>query len=119
MNITIKGTNYTLTDDVRNLVETKLGALQKLLGENDAITLCQVELGEFESHRTKDIFYAEVNVDAGKRLYRATAEGQTMQAAIDMVEGELMREIRKEKGKTRRFIRHTGAKMKSFFKRGS
>lgn len=114
MNITIKATDYSVTPDIEARVEEKLRHAEKLLGHDADTALLAVELGRVEHHRTGEIYRAEVNADAGGKLYRATAEAETMEAAIDRVEDELMRELRRAKRKSRGVMRRTGAAMKDW-----
>ncbi len=117
MNITFRATNYHLSDHIRSYAEQKVGAIRKVLGSEVDTALCAVELRQDEKHQRGDVFYAEANVEANGKLYRATANAETMEAAIDKIESELVRELARAKNKSRSIMRRTGAAMKGFFGR--
>jgi ribosomal subunit interface protein len=116
MNITYKATDYSITPDIEERVDAKVRHAGKLLGYDADTALVEVELSRTEHGRTGDIYRAEVNADAGGRLYRATADAETMEAAIDKVQDELMRELRRAKRKNRGVMRRTGAAMKDWMR---
>lgn len=94
MKIVIKGTRLALTPALQAYVKSKLAHLDKL---GVRVQLGRVELEATTDKNTKAIFRAEVNLDAGKRLYRAETEDADMYAAIDLLVPKLVAQIEKVK----------------------
>lgn len=101
MRLTIKGTDYKLTDDVQTYIERRLGGLEKFLPKIDPDSvLCRVEIGRTTKHHQKGpVFRAEANLDILGQVWRSEGESDDVYAAIDEVHEELMREIVSRKGK--------------------
>ncbi|MEK7480673.1 MAG: ribosome-associated translation inhibitor RaiA [Patescibacteria group bacterium] len=100
MKYTIKATNFTLTPALRASVEKKIGALDKFLAHTGAVQ-AYVEIGKTtKHHRTGEVFYAEVQIQApGKSTLRAEATAQSIALAINTVKDELQRELKRYSGK--------------------
>lgn len=119
MNITTKTPNYEASDKALAFAKERFGSVARLLGNEKDTALLEIELGRStEHHKSGQIYRAEANLDAGGRLYRAEAEGDAIEAAIDKAAGELSREVKKARGRTKRLIRGAGAKMKSWLRFG-
>ena len=103
MRVSLKGTNLQLLESTREYVDRKLvRAAEKLLvRDGDALSL-EIEVGKTtKHHKTGPYFRAEANLSIGKTMLRAEALGETLNEAIDLVEGELTREIKKFKERLR------------------
>ena len=110
MRISLKGTNITLLESIREYVDRKLVRMvEKFLikpsrpagGDDEPITL-DLEVGKTtKHHRTGPYFRAEANLSVGKKLLRAEALGENLNEAIDLLEEELEREIKKFKERKR------------------
>ena len=103
MRVSLKGTNLQLLESTREYVDRKLvRAAEKLLvRDGDALSL-EIEVGKTtKHHKTGPYFRAEANLSIGKTMLRAEALGETLNEAIDLVEGELTREIKKFKERRR------------------
>lgn len=96
MNISIKGTNLTLTPSVKEYVDEKIGNLEKYLGK---INEAKVELARDKHHRTGLVFRAEVMLIVGGKVMRAVAEGEDIYAGIDLAVPKLKEQIAKFKDK--------------------
>lgn len=119
MNTTTKAVNYEASDAVLKLARDRFGAVEKLLGEAKGTALLEIELGlATEHHKSGEIYRAEANLDLGGKLYRAEADADAMEKAIDKAAGELMRELRSARSRTKRLIRGAGARMKSLLRFG-
>jgi len=119
MNITIKATRHQLSDSERELVSEKLGSLSKLLGTGVDTAELAVEVAitaEGEKHGAA--CRAEANLSTDGRFYRAEAWAATMDAALEAVHRELERELRSDKGRTRRLMKRGGAALKSMLRFG-
>jgi ribosome-associated translation inhibitor RaiA len=119
MNITIKATRHQLNDEERNLVNEKLGPIAKLIGADAETAELNVEVAvtaDGEKHGTA--CRAEANLSAGGRFYRASASADTMQSAVEAVHHELAREVKSERGRTRRLWKKGRAAIKAMLQRG-
>ena len=119
MRTTLKATNVALTPELRGYLDKKLDALEKFIGEEPS-AICDVEVGKStKHHQTGPVFYAEFNLHLPGRDLRATAEAETVHAALDEVKDEILQELRKEKTRRTAFLREQGAKLKEFIRSAS
>jgi ribosomal subunit interface protein len=116
MKINIQSHNLELTDVLREYAEKRIASAEKLLEKTQSDVLYEVELSKQTHHKKGDVFYAEVNLSVGGDLFRATAEGESVEATIDKVRDELVRELRKKKTKRINFLREGGSKVKAWFR---
>ena len=110
MRVSLKGTNIKLLDSTREYLDKKLVRMvNKFLikparrqgGDDEPITL-ELEVGKTtKHHKTGPYFRAEANLSVGKTLLRAEAMGENLNKAIDLLEEELEREIKKFKERKR------------------
>jgi len=103
MRVSLKGTNISLLESTREYIDKKLVlAAEKLLAKNGELIVLEIEVGKTtRHHKTGPYFRAEANLSVGKTMLRAEALGETLNEAIDLVEGELTREIKKFKERRR------------------
>ncbi|MBI2048316.1 MAG: ribosome-associated translation inhibitor RaiA [Parcubacteria group bacterium] len=118
MQIQIKTTNYTLSDEVRTYLEKRLAGFEKFLDESAAEALCNVELEHEHAQQHGRVFRAEVNLNAHGEFYRAEDTGESMNAAIDGVHDEIARRLRRGKNKHMSMIRRGGAQIKEWLRWG-
>lgn len=98
MKIDILYKNITPDDPLVVFVNEKIGSLDKLLG--DGPISAKVEIGlPSKHHRSGKIFYAEVNLKVGGKLFRATCQHEDLRNAIVDVKDELQSQIKKFKDK--------------------
>ncbi|MDP2669437.1 MAG: ribosome-associated translation inhibitor RaiA [bacterium] len=105
MQISLKGTNIQILESTREYVDRKLvRTAEKFFkggGGGDLVSLA-IEVEKTTKHHKKgDIFRAEASLSMGKINLRAESTAETLNNAIDEVEYELMREIKKFKEKRR------------------
>jgi ribosomal subunit interface protein len=111
MRMMIKGTNLELSDDVRDLIDEKIGGLNHLLNDVDPETVeARVEVGVPQEHVvSRALFRAEVNLRVPGELLRAEAVGRSLGAALTEVKDALQRQV--EQYRERRFLAgHIGGK---------
>jgi putative sigma-54 modulation protein len=101
MNISIKGTNLTLTPSVKQYVKEKVGNLEKYIGTIEA----KVELERDKHHQSGKVFRAEVMLVLNGKLMRGVAEAEDIYAAIDLVVPKLKEQIGKFKDKKQTLTR--------------
>lgn len=91
MNINITGRTISLTEGLKNMVEKKLGKLDKFFQKD---TPCNVTLST-----QKDLQKIEVTIPVKGTVIRAEEATEDMYQSIDLVEDVLERQIRKYKEK--------------------
>lgn len=119
MNITVKSTHQDLTLSMRELVEEKLSALEKLVGgpATPATLSCEIEQS-LSVERAGAKYRAEGNLSVDGRLFRAEAKSGTLEGAVDQVRDDLMRELRHARGKERELLKRGGAALKRMLRFG-
>lgn len=116
MNIQTTITKLDNTEELRDYVDKKFSSLKKFIKNYDN-TLCEVDLKKQHKHQqSKDMYYAEVNLSVDGKMFRATAEADSMFAAIDEAKEDLKREIRKANSKNRDLFRKGKAKVKNMLR---
>ena len=99
MEINVKGTDLELTDALRVYVDEKIAPLGKFFGKIDTSPLyVDIELARTtRHHRHGNVFKADVTIRAPQKTLKASAEGEDIRAAIDIVKDKLHLEIKKYK----------------------
>lgn len=95
----IKATNIDLTEAIKQYVDKRLGALDKL-SEKYSPCDVMVEVGKTSLHHQKgQVFFAEFNLTIPGTKLRATSTQEDLYAAIDDAKDELKRQLvdRKER----------------------
>lgn len=121
MKINTKGTSINLTPDVTAYLDKKLDVISKFVTEEDAV--CGVELSRSTHHNRGDVFSAEITIEIPGRegVFRAEANGETIESAIDGAQEEILSELRRQKRKYLHLLRRGGQRLKDMvrgFKRG-
>lgn len=115
MDIQIKTRHIDLTPDIKSYLNEKLDDVTRLTDPDDTSAWCSVQLAKKdEQHQTGDIYTAKVNLHIAGRRFRATAREGSMEAAIDEVKDQLMKELRRHKDKQHSFVRRGGRAVKEF-----
>lgn len=101
MIVSLKGTNIEITESIQEYFDEKIIKLvEKLISKNSEVVKLNLEAERTtRHHRHGKIFRAEANLSIGKILLRAEALGENLHEAIDLLEEELRREIKKFKTK--------------------
>jgi putative sigma-54 modulation protein len=105
--IIIYGKNLDLTPSIRTFAERKVGSISKFLKPTESnLAEARVEIGRpSRHHRSGLVYYGEINLKIGGRLFRAVAEHLDLRVAIDLVRDEIERQIKGYKGKNRQVRR--------------
>ena len=119
MNITIRATKYRLTPETEALIEEKLAAPLRLLGDKADRALLEIDVEQAppegrSSEPTRIV--ARLIVDG--EVFHAEAVKPSPESAADRVRAELEAEIRKSRGRTRRLLRRGGAAFKRMLRFG-
>ena len=119
MHYNIKTTDFDMTPEVSKYLDDKLVTLEKYINKDDESIKCDVEVGRStERHQSGKVFRAEINVSMGKKVFRAVAEEESIQAAIDEVKDEMAKRLERNKGKQFTLLKRGGEKMKNLLRFG-
>jgi ribosome-associated translation inhibitor RaiA len=116
MDISIKATGHTLTEETRDLLDAKFAKLGKLSGEGAQLA-CEIE-ESIAAVRAGGRYRAEGNLSIDGKLFRAEAMHETLEGAVDRVRNDLVREVRQSKSRTRRLAKRGGALVKGWLRFG-
>lgn len=94
MQITVKGKNLDVTDELRELAVAKLSRVRRLY---DRFIDMEVTFSEEANPRIEDRLRCEVVLHAKGTYLRAEAAGPDASTAIDRAEDKLSRQVRKLK----------------------
>lgn len=114
MNYNIKGTEVSVTDELRAYVERQLAHAEKFLSGGPAAHV-DVELA-YEAVRDGGKYRAEFTLQSGGEVHRAESFGTTLHEAIDLSGAELMRELAKAKEKRHSLFRRTAVRVKEYLR---
>ena len=95
MNISsLKATNMELTEAIRTYVNEKLALLDDLRSKGEFVVVSHMEVGKSSQHHKKGPYYfAEIDLQVQKNLFRAREEAEDLYAAIDLAKDELKRQL--------------------------
>lgn len=115
MDINIKTTNVKLTPELSEYLDKRMNALDKFIDSSDTSILCDVEVGQTTKHHQHgDIFRAEINLHTAMGNFRAESEDQTIFIAVDEVQKQIIKELRRSRGKHRARARKGSQQVKDF-----
>ncbi|MBI2617841.1 ribosome-associated translation inhibitor RaiA [Candidatus Kaiserbacteria bacterium] len=119
MHHSVKTTDFQMTPEVSEYLSAKLVSLEKYISKDDESVKCEVEIGRTtEHHQSGPIFRVEINVSIGKKLLRAEATEESINAAIDSAKDEMVKRLRRHKGRQFALLRKGGEKIKNFLRFG-
>ena len=96
--ISFKGTNMDLTDAIKNYVEEKVEAVEKLCLDFEPAAEIRIEVGKSSLHHAKGPHYrAEMQLSVPGEVLRAEEEDENLYAAIDTVKDQLRRQVKSYK----------------------
>ena len=120
MNITIKATKYRLTPETEAILEEKLAAPLRLLGEKGDTALLEIEIEEAPPEgRSSEPCRLVARLMVDGNVFHAEAVKPSPESAADRVRSELEAEIRRSRGRTRRLLRRGGAALKRMLRFGN
>ncbi len=115
--IHIKATNIVLHSHMEALLDQKFASLGKFI-EEASDTKCEVELEMLTAHTSGKIYRAEVNLFMQGKLFRAEAEEEQIEQAIDTIRNELRRELQHAHNKRRSLVRRGSQAIKNMLRFG-
>lgn len=110
----IKTHHIDLTPALTNYVEKRLSKVDQLIDDEDTSAQVDIEIGkEVPDQHSGDIFYAKIGLHfAGGYLF-SDAKKDDLYAAIDGAQEEIVREVRKKKGKRETLMRRGARAVKN------
>ena len=116
MNIVIETRNFDLTPSLKSYINKKFEPLEKFIPASADAKLIEVEIERDTHHRHGEVFVARVKVGI-VGLY-AEGEGETAFAAVDDVEADIKRELRRHKAKRQTNLLKSDRELKKRLKGG-
>ncbi len=119
MNITIKATKYQLRPETEALLEEKLVAPLRLLGEEGDRALLEIEIENAPPEgRSSEPCRLVARLILDGQVFHAEAVKPTPESAADKVRSELEAEIRHSRGRARRLLKRGGSAIKRILRFG-
>ncbi len=119
MNITIKATKYELRPETEALIEKKLVAPLRLLGEEGDRALLEIEIEEAPAEgRSSEPCRLVARLIINDKVFHAEAVKPSPESAADKVRSELEAEIRRDRGRARKLWRRGSAAVKRMLRFG-
>ena len=115
--IQFKGTNVSIEENWKNILEQKFRTLEKFLGNHTDAT-CHVEFEKMTAHQSGDIHRIEATLFAHGKVFRAEAVSSSFESAIDMVRKEIERELSKAHDKHDTMLKKGRRKIKEMLRFG-
>ncbi len=119
MNITIKATKYKLSPETERLIEEKLAAPLRLLGEESDRALLEIEIEEAPPEGRSPApcrLVARLIIDGN--VFHAEAVKPTPESAADRVRSELEAEVRHSRGRAQRLMKRGRSAIKRILRFG-
>jgi ribosomal subunit interface protein len=101
MNIQIKNTNFNMTPDIEEYINSKVSSVEKFLGQQDKEIFVEAEVERSAHHKKGEVFRVEFNMTVGGKLYRSEVTSFDPRGAVDLAKDQLEKQIRRSK--TKRF----------------
>ena len=106
-----------LPSESRGLIQDKLAAMARRLGEERDVARLDVDVEEsIAAVRAGSRVRAAGNLAVNGRRYHAEALGETLEGAVDRVRDELAREVRTARGRERATFRRNAQSIKRWLR---
>lgn len=117
MRYSLKATKIEHTPAIDRYVEKKVAELDRVLDPKDTSIHAELEVGKTTSHhKSGTVFFAEINLHAMKKKWRAVEEADDLYAAIDAMRDAIVREVtsaeKKARVRSRKGAREVKARMR-------
>jgi putative sigma-54 modulation protein len=110
MELVVKGRHTRVSPQVRQRIERKLAKLGRL---SSRVQLVEVELTEEPRGRIGGGHRVEASCRTPRRTFRASATGEDVESALDLVVTRLERQLKDERGKRRARLLEGANRVKS------
>ncbi len=104
--------------DAQAYAEKKLSPLEKFVKKDPESIKWNLRLSRNETGATAHSFTADATLRTSKKNFGATAEGESLYAAIDELKDELQKKMTRHKGKRIALLKRGGREMKRLLRRG-
>ncbi len=113
VNYAIKGTDLTITSEIRSYVEKRLGSMDKFAPATSRVDVevAHEALYDGPKYRAECMYH-----EPGEELIRTETRGTTLHEAIDTATGELARAVGARKKKNLRVVRRAAVKVKEYLR---
>jgi len=102
MRYSLQATNIKHTPAIDRYVEKNVKELERVLDKNDTSIHAELEVGKLSSHhKSGEVFFAEINLHAMKKKWRAVEEADNLYAAIDAMKDAITRAVTSAEKKAR------------------
>jgi ribosomal subunit interface protein len=119
MNITINAKQHDLTPEMRELIEGKFSALDKLVTHAGSPATLSCEIDEsIAVERAGAKYRAAGNLSVDGELFHAEATSSTLEGAVDHVRDDLARELQHAHGKKHGLLKRGRAALKKMLRMG-
>lgn len=119
MNITVRASKYKLPPETERLIEEKLVAPLRLLGEKGDTALLDVEVKQAPPEgRSSEPFRLVARLTIEGKVFHAEAVKPSPESAADRVRSELEAEIRRERGRAHTLWKRGHAAVKRILRFG-
>lgn len=120
MNITIKAKKYNLSPETEAIIEEKLAAPLRLLGEASDTAMLEIEIEEAPPEgRSSEPCRLVARLIVNDKVFYAEAVKPNPESAADRVRSELEAEIRRSRGRTQTLFKRGGAAIKKMLRFGN
>jgi len=110
MDLVMKGRGARISDHVRQAAEHKLSRLERM---EPNVTRLELEIISEKNPRQGGAHRVEAAIDTPRKTYRATADAQDVESALDVVAEKLERQIRDHNQKRRTKLIAGASRVKS------
>ncbi len=119
MNITIKATKYQLNAETEALLEEKLAAPLRLIGEEGDRALLEIEIENAPPEgRSAEPCRLVARLIIDGKVFHAEAVKPSPESAADKVRSELEAEIRHSRGRAQRLLKRGSSAIKRMIRLG-
>jgi ribosomal subunit interface protein len=113
MRINLKSTNIKLTDAITSYLDKRIGEIARVMGDQEKGHVARVELAKSTMHHKHGkVFYSEITLHVKRKDFRASAYGEDLYEAIDLMKSEILREIKRHHERKRVSVKSGGREMK-------
>lgn len=116
INVNFKTKNIEVTEDIKQYTAKRISKLEQFVDDDDTSAIADVELEKETDQRSGEIYRAEINLKIAGEFLRAEAQTADLREAIDVAQEEMIREVKKAKGKRRTLLRNGARKMKKMIR---
>mgnify|MGYP000545435884 CR=1 FL=1 len=115
-NLKVHFTDIMDEQDAQSYAEKRLTPLEKFIKKDQESIKWNLRLSRNEHGTTAHSFTAEASLHSSKKNFGATAEAESLYAAIDELKDELQKKMSRFKGKRIALLKKGGRKVKALLR---